>query len=1266
MDTLFTLRNETLGQLDQTIAVTFFRELLWAESRKLNLPICNVSISLWTTVPDGGVDARIDNPTGIPLETSGLIRNGNTSFQIKTGNSFSPTAKAAIQNELFGKGKSVTKENLGESVKKCLDESGTYILVCFGKDLTPQERSKSVEIVKGFFTECGYSQFDADVWSQGTISGYAQSFPSLVLQFQDIGSVNFLTFERWKNQGDMNVNFVPGEAQKKFVLDVQTELRKNDKAQHIRITGEPGIGKTRLVLEALAQEDLKVLVIYCDFASAFKDSNLMTYVSDNTLALTVLLVIDECDTQSTAYIWNKLQHLGARIKLVTIYNENDTRSGTSAYFEVPPLDKVQISDIINGYGIGKDQSDRWGELCGGSPRFAHVIGWNLKTNQEDVLKPLDSVDVWERFITGSDLLGSPDVKQRVLVLRYLSLFKKFGFKTPVLDEAKAIHKIIFEADNSITWVKFNEIIGKLKRRKILQGEVTLYITPKALHIKLWRDWWDNYGDSFDPSDFFSKIPNTLLDWFYEMFKYAAESATASKVVATLLGEGGPFQHDDYLKTELGSSFFLALTEANPELALKCLQNVLGIMSKDELKSFTTGRRNVIESLERIAVIKDLFSGAAGLLLLLGEAENENYSNNASGIFSSLFSPGPDEVAPTQASPADRFPILKDALGSSSIEKINLALNACDAALETNHFTRFVGPEFHGLKKVPLWKPSGRAEIVEAYRRVWRLLNNMLDTLPSEQQKRGIAVLLGNARGLIGIPELTDEILADLSLIADKSIQYKKDVLKTVESTLHYGRKDLANLILEKLEILKNKLIGEDFPSLLQRYVGMELLEDHFDADGKRADKVEEPLNKLVAQSLVDLNKLDPEYSWLFTNDAKNGYRFGYKLGLGNTDFTLLPKLLLELEKLADSDQTSDYFFGGYLKAVFEKDPSLWESTLDKMANNKKLVGWVSPITWRSGMSDIAAMRILGIAKQKLITVGSFRIFGYGSVIQNLSESVLRQWIEFLLQSDEEVAISIVLDLFQFFYIGKDRNYTLPRELTLNILTHHSLFSETKTRRDQMDDFHWTEIGKKFLETYPQDGIKLAEIILESFGKDGTILEGYHNEAELIINAIFDSNPAEVWAIIVKYLGPPLDVRAYHIKEWLRGGGMFEEVEGSITALKPELVWSWVEDDVNTRARYLATFVPKVFFNDPNRMCWARELLIRYGKIQDVRNNLVSNFFSEGWTGPASLHYQQRRDGLASSLTQETNENVKKWLTEFISILDKYIEREKIAEERRGF
>ena len=90
---------------------------------------------------------------------------------------------------------------------------------------------------------------------------------------------------------------------------------------------------------------------------------------------------------------------------------------------------------------------------------------------------------------------------------------------------------------------------------------------------------------------------------------------------------------------------------------------------------------------------------------LGEAENETYSNNASGVFAGLFSPAPGSVAPTEASPEERFPVLKEALESTSKAKRLLALAASGAALQHGQFIRTIGSEYQGLRELTLWTPK---------------------------------------------------------------------------------------------------------------------------------------------------------------------------------------------------------------------------------------------------------------------------------------------------------------------------------------------------------------------------------------------------------------------------------------------------------------------------------------------------------------------------------------------------------------------------------
>ena len=541
METIFTVRNEDLHRLNPEEAVGFFRELLLAEARRIGVPIAKVQISTWINVPDGGVDASIDDVHALPI--SDLAKEGITSFQIKAGASFEPWQNAQIKRELFGS-KPPDKDNLGSGVRNCMDNNGLYVLVCFKHDLTPEQYGQTIGNLKGYLNQIGYSHPRVEVLSQSNIIGMLKIFPSLALQANRRALSRFQTHQSWSREAEMSKPFKTGLAQEEFISNLQNELRNANEATHIRAWGEPGIGKTRLILEATRVDDLKPLVIYSDAASKFRDSDLMNEILRDDNQFFVILVIDECDPDARSYIWNKLKYCGPRIKVISIYNEYDETAGNIRYLNASPLDREQVSQIIQHYEIPKDQAGRWEDICGGSPRVAHVIGWNLKNNPEDLLRSPDTVNVWDRYIVGADNPSSPIVEQRRLVLRYLALFKRFGYGKAVSVESQAIALKVEQANPQITGLKFHEIIQDLRQRKILQGENTLYITPRALHIKLWTDWWDSYGRTFSPVQFLQDLPPTLVEWFNEMFRYGRGSKTASEIVKQLLGENGLFKDEN--------------------------------------------------------------------------------------------------------------------------------------------------------------------------------------------------------------------------------------------------------------------------------------------------------------------------------------------------------------------------------------------------------------------------------------------------------------------------------------------------------------------------------------------------------------------------------------------------------------------------------------------------------------------------------------------------------------------------------------------------
>jgi hypothetical protein len=308
--------------------------------------------------------------------------------------------------------------------------------------------------------------------------------------------------------------------------------------------------------------------------------------------------------------------------------------------------------------------------------------------------------------------------------------------------------------------------------------------------------------------------------------------------------------------------------------------------------------------------------------------------------------------------------------------------------------------------------------------------------------------------------------------------------------------------------------------------------------------------------------LEAELRWLVTPEARNGFRFGYELGKRDSGLKLL-STLFEAQK---NTSATGFFLGGYFRALFEENQSEWEEQLDALAADEQLRVWVPELTWRSGMTDRAALRVLKLYEEGAVDLQSARMFTLGGVVRHLSERVFARFIEFLLDSPADVGTSIALDLIHFYYGDEESGRVLPKDLTLRVLTHRVFLEERdRGQRDQMDEYSWTEVAKSFVQLYPTDGLDLADVMLAHFGEDGTIFEGFFSQTQSVLEEIMRLYPEEVWTRITKYLSPPIDSRAFGIRHWLRGRDLFDAGGGgALDLIPPTAIWRWVDDDVENR------------------------------------------------------------------------------------------------------
>jgi hypothetical protein len=1249
-----TLLRVTPGQVESLIgtperAVDLVRDLLWAEARRQGVNPLRISVSDKIYSKDGGVDGTTIE---ISPKEEGLLFQGVTYYQIKWGKTFDPRKDTHLREEL------ISNDNLKPKLKELAEKEGTYVLVWFGGKFKSNEDKICTEAIKTIFDDRGYSKVKVFVIDVEKIAQLCSLHPVIQSTYFNQLTEYFLTVDQWmerfvdsRNQGSQKeeTSYINQDDLKALQNAVLTPpykpiqlISQDDKGQH---------QNRLLVYEVLKNDGLKQKAICVD-ADDF--SSPLSTTMESRSDLNQIIVVDNCEEKYHQKLIDILGQRTSRLALIVISTDN-----------------ISINDerfcLVGRRGLS--DSTFLKEIA--SKKAEDVIVPNSQISTTSIPEQ-ESLDLPNSINTTYDMIiqhqGHEVLNLTKRVLGFMALFSKIGSEINITPELKFLsQKIGFVEPHD--WLRFVEVIHLLREHRIIQGQYYLKISDEKFRQFLIQEWWNIYGSSLDFKSFLKDIyifSEDLAQRLIDSVPYITATAKGKRVAQALLGESGMFSSGDLLKDEFGSQLFGKLTEADPATALYCLKKSVGTWSKEELLQFTTGRREVVWALEKIAMWRDLFSDAARLLLALGEAENETWSNNASGVFAELFSSGYGKVAPTEASPQERLPILKETLESSSKERRLLALRACDQALESQHFVRTIGEEQQGLRKEPqLWLPKTYGELFDAYRQVWKLLCEQLDRLSGDEQQQAIDILLRRARGLGRIQNLADIIIDTVNELAKKSSVDKKKVLAEVVEILHYEGKELPLQTRQRWEQLKDELAGSDFSSLMMRYVGMDLWADKFDEKGNRVDQTQPRIEELARQAVENNDLLQPELEWLVTTEAQNGYLFGYELGKRDKDFSLLP-ILLEAQRNAGVN-ASVYFLGGYFRALFEKNQVRWEKQLEALTEDEKLTVWIPELTWRSGMSDRAALRVLDLAKKGIIGIGHFRMFGLGSVIRNLSEDIFKKWIEFLLGGSETYAVSIALDLYHFYYVYKDSKHTLPENLTLKLLTHQLLLQKSETgKRDQMDDYHWAEIGKAFVRFYPKKSLELADKMLEHFGEDGTILEDFHSQTQAVLNEITRRYPQEVWKWVIKYLGPPIDSRAFDIKEWLRGGEWFETKEGILPIIPLEKIWEWVDEDVEGRARYLASFVPKTLFRTEGKICLAREVLVRYGHREDVRGNLMANFSREGWTGLASLHFQAKKQKLFDFKGREDNENVKRWIDEYVASLDQQIEWARIGEERRGF
>ncbi len=1257
MTTLFTAPVTAITSLTSERAVEVVRALLRAECQHAKLTPSALTLSSRLTVADGGIDAEIicDPECSIPADC--FFRSGLTGVQIKSGASFTPWTEGAIRDELVN-----SKGQLPPEVTRLIERRGRYTLISTGHDLTPKQRNDAKQQIAQTLSALGCTDYSdlVEVIGASQLVEFIERYPGVASLVVSDPIAEGWVLDEWRRDTHMTNTFEVSDEQATQIEHIRAGVM--GEAKHIRILGEPGLGKTRIVLEAVSTPSIAASVLYFPHGSQFGQSKLFRRLLQATHNTPLVLVIDELPESELSQIWRHLKARCGALKLISLdHGRDETYDEEIDRIQTPRLSDSTIKKILVGRVGESREIDRWVEICEGSPRVAQAVAENLRANPDDLLKPPATVPIWARFLHSYGKRDEATARQIDCVTQHLALFNRFGYESPVAAEAKYVADLVSKVDPTIGWARFQEIVRDLRARRVLQGSKTLFFVPRALHIYLWQKYWSNYGNGFDFKAIFAVMPESLHAWFMGMFRYAGD-AVARNVVTEIVSVDGVYADRSMLASAKGSAFLSTLAEANPGAVLRLLEATLGTWSDAELLAFGEHRQNIVWALGKIAVWSPLTARAIGLLVRLAVCENAKFSNNATGTVIGLFRIGP-EKAVTEASPQTRLPALLNLLRASNDEEKRLGLKAMSAALDTRGMGfRIVGPEYQGLKeRAALWVPK-------TYSEWWDALHEYFIAFFSDTKNWPPHLL----------PELRESLLEAVNqqIAVPPCTGLAFDVLESLINSKEMSAASLNNFfwnwqehrdgeqhkdIVSRLRTMQRRYFSQSLAHKFQRYVidveYAEWDEGFRDRHNKPRNRAKQVVRAIATRISRCPEKLDEVRHLLApSGSAPALWYFAEQLAKNDVNRAFLPKLI----QLA-SETKHQVCLHGYLSQVQRESHGDYVDTLNDLLSSGDTAWLGATIAMRSDYDDAIFGCCLTAYEHEWISCTLFGSLRYGKSWQAVPSPRIGQLIDRLLLKGDREAIQVVIELFDELPFDEKSPFTSE-----------TVFSVVAATIPGEDGWHgrrgydWKNVCEKLLKWEQKHALPLLQAILAKM--EETYRLSYDHYVEPLASEIVRINPLGAWQIVKSKLEVSLPKARYDILHWLKGGlTSFDEStpKGAVADLPLDDVLKWIEVDAESRAGVIALAAPRTLDDDSGGRL-TRELLQRYATYKHVRSNISSTFHSGGWSGPASEHYKKQREKFRTWLASGFAPEINQWIESELEYLDRRIESELIDEERSRF
>lgn len=1055
---------------------------------------------------------------------------------------------------------------------------------------------------------------------------------------------DFGDWQKFKQQS--NFVFCSDEERDAIYRGLSEELYKNSSC--IRITGLSGLGKTRLVFEAIlnAPENIQNKVVYVDVANDVP--NLQGWLQnaiDNQYE--GILIVDNCRSKLHIALAQEASRVDSKIVFISLDHYLDNLSSTPVKeFRLKPLSTDSIKKMLEPLFANQlGQLERIAHFAGGFPQMAVLIANARVANDPDVGR-LNDDDLLNKLL--GDISGSERS-----ILKACSLFDRFGFDGEVADHYHFIADVVVNLSHS----DCAECIKKFQNRGLIDisGRYA-QIVPKPLAVRLASEWWAGTHREHQTA-LLNIIPKPLVKAFCLQVSMLGFIDEVQELTKNLCGPQGFFGQAEAILSDRGSLLFRSFVEVNPEATSNALYRLLKDMNRDALLDIKDDvRRNLVWALEKLVFHREVFEDASWCLLLLASAENESWSNNATGQFEQLFGVW---LSGTEADLQTRLRVLSRGLELNDPKIEGVLIKALNHAISIHAGSRTIGAEFQG-NRAPLeeYRPKFWQEIFDYWAAIIEMLIVIISNggVHAEEASRAIG---SSIRGLIqnGRVEILDHAITTVVGIRGK---YWPSAQESISHSLEYDSESLPE---EGIEALKKweKMLNPDDSDLIEKLKIIVIdppWEHKRNEDGQYVNLAEIKAERLASDLAQSTELQDEHIDLLLKGPQKQSFSFGKKLALeSNAPNEIVERILLKILTIPDLNLS---FLLGLLAGIYQLNSNVWESYLEKIKESPELVKYFPDILRTGTITPNHLQTFLDLIYSGTLDSKSAGCLSYGSLLSHLNSDVVTSFCLNLVKFNEDSKWT-ALDIL-FMYCFDDVKFIECSD-TLKILA-SSVSLSKKNRSAHSDIYHWAETVQKFIVLNEFEFCKEISNQILRAAKEKIEFDDLLHSVKPTLSKIFALFGNQLWTDYGNALISAKGKELWWLSHLL-------EREDSFSSQKPSLLKdisistliSWCENNIEKGPYILARIINIFTTNiDGNKIPSPLFVLLldRFGHLENLGGEFNANLASKGWTGSLVPHLESDKKALLPLLEHKSH-IVREWVKKYIEYVDKTIVYEQIRD-----